>query len=102
MFSVYLLFKLYYILLTAIPLIIITVGPFCNALFSEIQSTSIGRIVWRQLKPMIRGIITYTPNTKTINDIIKEVLMYILVITNTVFTKLFNNLEYNLIMNSNF
>jgi len=50
-------------------------GKFCNDIFSAFEtSPSSGmRILWRQIKPFIRGKIPYAPSTPMVRRIIKQV-----------------------------
>ena len=55
-----------------------TTTEFCNNLFEELERTTSSRIFWKQIKPLIRGKIPYTPDTPVVRRILKEV-RYILV-----------------------
>ena len=48
-------------------------APFCNDLFAALEETAAGRIVWRQVKPLIRGKIPYTPDTPAVRSILQQV-----------------------------
>jgi len=50
-------------------------GKFCNDIFFTFEKnpSSSVRILWRQIKPFIRGKIPYAPNTPVVQRIIKQV-----------------------------
>ncbi|XP_064607351.1 phospholipid-transporting ATPase ABCA1-like [Liolophura sinensis] len=49
-----------------------TTTPFCASLFEGFQSTPYTRILWRQIKPILRGYVPYTPDTPAIRRVIKK------------------------------
>ncbi|KAL8576510.1 hypothetical protein ACOMHN_003068 [Nucella lapillus] len=44
----------------------------CQALFSVLERSSMSRILWRQLKPIVLGVIPYAPDTPAVRKIIKQ------------------------------
>ncbi|XP_035826205.1 ATP-binding cassette sub-family A member 7 [Aplysia californica] len=46
--------------------------PSCASLFSSFESTMNSRILWRELKPIVLGVITYSPDTPLTRKIIAE------------------------------
>jgi len=51
-----------------------TTTEFCNNLFESIESSESAatRILWRQIKPLVRGKIPYTPNTPVTQRIVQQ------------------------------
>lgn len=47
-------------------------SEFCNNLMRDFESDSSSRIIFRMLKPFLRGKIVYTPNAPVINKIMKK------------------------------
>ncbi|XP_046740699.1 uncharacterized protein LOC124408067 isoform X2 [Diprion similis] len=53
--------------LTSLP------NDFCRDTYKEISRIGAGKIVWSYVKPLLRGRILYTPKTKIIESVMKEV-----------------------------
>ncbi|XP_046491171.1 uncharacterized protein ldd isoform X1 [Neodiprion pinetum] len=53
--------------LTSLP------NDFCRDTYKEISRIGAGKIVWSYVKPLLRGRILYTPQTKIIDSVMKEV-----------------------------
>jgi hypothetical protein len=49
------------------------VAKFCNDLFEQIEAQQVTRLFWRQIKPMVRGKIPYSPDTPVVRRLIAEV-----------------------------
>ena len=45
----------------------------CQRIFSTLDRTAYTRILWRQIKPIVLGVIPYAPDTPAVRSIIKEV-----------------------------
>jgi hypothetical protein len=45
----------------------------CKDIFGVLDGSAFTRILWRQIKPIILGVIPYAPDTPAVRKIIKEV-----------------------------
>lgn len=50
-----------------------TTTPKCNALFSSLEQNEITRMIWKQIKPFVRGKILYAPNNPVTERIMARV-----------------------------
>ncbi|XP_067120260.1 phospholipid-transporting ATPase ABCA1-like isoform X3 [Centruroides vittatus] len=50
-----------------------TTTPKCNALFSSLEQNEITRMIWKQVKPFVRGKILFAPNNPATERIMKRV-----------------------------
>ncbi|GAA6093024.1 phospholipid-transporting ATPase ABCA1b [Tachysurus ichikawai] len=50
-----------------------TTTPYCNNLIKNMETSTISRMIWRALKPLLMGKILYTPHTPATHKIIQEV-----------------------------
>ncbi|KAK7490495.1 hypothetical protein BaRGS_00018281 [Batillaria attramentaria] len=48
------------------------VSETCKAIFNALDATAFTRIIWRQIKPIVLGVIPYAPDTPAVRRIIKE------------------------------
>ncbi|ESP01294.1 hypothetical protein LOTGIDRAFT_212836 [Lottia gigantea] len=49
----------------------VILAPFCQDVFVSIESNNLFSIVWRYLKPIVLGVIPYTPDTPRVQEIIR-------------------------------
>ncbi|XP_034035958.1 phospholipid-transporting ATPase ABCA1 [Thalassophryne amazonica] len=50
-----------------------TTTPFCKSLIRGLESNPLSKIVWRGIKPLFIGKLLYTPDTPTVQLVMKEV-----------------------------
>ena len=67
---------IYIIILTLSYIFYSYSAEFCNELFKDLQRTQWTRLLWRQVKPMIRGKLLYTPDNPAVRMIVKEVCIF--------------------------
>lgn len=48
-------------------------GPECNKLFQQLESGSLTKVLWKQLKPFVRGKILFSPNVIPIEKVLDRV-----------------------------
>lgn len=63
-----------------IVFIFLTAAPYCNALFERLESQPATRIMWLNVKPLVRGKIPYAPHNaralfRVIDPYLPRVLM---------------------------
>ncbi len=49
------------------------ISPACNAVFQRLESLPITSFMWRQVKPIVRGYIFYSPDTEVTRTIMGKV-----------------------------